>query len=137
MSGVSETVEVFWRPGCPYCLRLRGELLDHGVEAEWHNIWVDAHARELVRAANNGNETVPTVRIGDRTLTNPSWRQLAPVLGRDPREPSRPPSPPPYASPGACVSPPRAQSRPSAGLLRRTWVRLVSRARPGGPAAPK
>lgn len=29
---------------------------------------------------NAGNETVPTVRVGERTLTNPSWRELATVL---------------------------------------------------------
>lgn len=95
-------VEVFWRPGCPYCTRLRGVLLVHGVEATWRNIWEDSQAGQIVRAANNGNETVPTVRVDGTTLTNPSWRQLASVLGRDARAEPRPPRRRPYASPGAC-----------------------------------
>lgn len=76
-------VEIFWRPGCPFCSRLRRVLSRHGVEAQWRDIWVDEDARAVVRAANRGNETVPTVRIGGatgRTLTNPSWRELAPLV---------------------------------------------------------
>ncbi|MGH3494719.1 MAG: glutaredoxin family protein [Sciscionella sp.] len=75
---------MLWRPGCPHCAKLRRELARRGVSTRWRNIWQDDAARSLVRAANNGNETVPTVRIGDRTLTNPSWRQLAPLLGDGP-----------------------------------------------------
>lgn len=77
-------VEVLWRPGCPYCSALRRDLNRRGVPARWRNIWEDGRAQELVRAANNGNETVPTVVIGDRTLTNPRWSQLQPLLGDGP-----------------------------------------------------
>lgn len=108
-------VEVLWRPGCPYCTRLRGVLLAHGVEATWSNIWEDSQASQVVRAANNGNETVPTVRVDGTTLTNPSWRQLASVLGRDARTEPRPPRRRPYASPGAC-SPAPSDGFSMAGL---------------------
>ena len=47
----------------------------------WHNIWEDPDAREFVRSANAGNETVPTVRVGSRTLTNPGARQVAALVG--------------------------------------------------------
>lgn len=77
-------LEVFWRPGCPYCSGLRRQLQCRQVPAIWRNIWEDPTARETVRAANAGNETVPTVRIGSQTLTNPSWRQLAQLLGEGP-----------------------------------------------------
>lgn len=77
-------LEVLWRPGCPYCSALRRELDRRGVSAVWRNIWDDDTARSLVRAANNGNETVPTVRVGDRILTNPRWAQLQPLLGDGP-----------------------------------------------------
>lgn len=80
----SQPLEVFWRPGCPYCSRLRRELSRRQVSATWRNIWEDPAARELVRAANAGNETVPTARIGTQTLTNPSWQQLAPLMGDGP-----------------------------------------------------
>lgn len=78
-------VEVFWRPGCPFCTLLRGTLRQHRVEATWRNIWQDDQALEIVGASNHGNETVPTVRVGGTTLTNPRWRDLAPLLGMDPR----------------------------------------------------
>lgn len=74
-------VEVFWRPGCPYCASLRRDLARRGVSATWRNIWADEAARAVVRAANAGNETVPTVRIGQETFTNPSGAAVARVLG--------------------------------------------------------
>jgi glutaredoxin-like protein len=77
-------VEVFWRPGCPYCASLRRDLDRRGVPAAWRDIWRDEQARAFVRAVNAGNETVPTVRVGSEVLTNPSWRQLAPLLGAGP-----------------------------------------------------
>lgn len=85
------TLEVFWRPGCPYCSHLRRELTRRQVPATWRNIWEDPDARDVVRSLNSGNETVPTVRIGDRALTNPSWSRLAPLLGAGPwNDPARP-----------------------------------------------
>src|SRR3546814_4621792 len=62
-----------------------------GVPFEKHNIWEDAEAAAVVRSIANGNETVPTVVIGEARLVNPSAdavlaavRQHAPHL--DPGE---------------------------------------------------
>lgn len=98
-------VEVFWRPGCPQCSALRGVLLDHAVETTWRNIWTDREAREIVRAANNGSEVVPTVRVGESMLANPGWRELAPLIDRDPSERPRPTPPHTYASASSCQPP--------------------------------
>ena len=70
-------VEVFWRPGCPFCAALRTSLRLRRVRATWRNIWDDDEARAIVTAANGGNETVPTVRVGTVTLTNPSGREVS------------------------------------------------------------
>lgn len=43
--------EVFWRPVCPFCQLLGGELQDRDVEAQWRNIWTNSEAREVVRAS--------------------------------------------------------------------------------------
>lgn len=75
-------VEVFWRPGCPYCRRLRRDMDRLGVPADWRNIREDDLARDVVRRANAGDETVPTVRVGQRMLTNPSAELVASVAGR-------------------------------------------------------
>ncbi|HEU5006845.1 MAG TPA: glutaredoxin domain-containing protein [Jatrophihabitantaceae bacterium] len=69
-------VDVYWRPGYPYCSALRRDLSRRRPPARWHNIWQDEAARSFVGAANVGNETVPTVRVRDTTLTNPRGAQV-------------------------------------------------------------
>lgn len=75
--------DVYWRPGCPYCSALRRDLSRRSVPTRWHDIWQDAGARDFVRSKNHGNETVPTVRVGDVTLTNPRGAQVAQMVGSD------------------------------------------------------
>ncbi|MFF7901792.1 glutaredoxin domain-containing protein [Streptomyces sp. NPDC088817] len=62
---------VFWRPGCTYCLRLRIRLGHRARQAYWVDIWRDPAGAAVVRAANDGNETVPTVVVAGRPHTNP------------------------------------------------------------------
>ncbi|MEU5421695.1 glutaredoxin domain-containing protein [Streptomyces sp. NPDC020799] len=73
---------VFWRPGCKYCMRLRIRLGRRARQLHWVNIWRDPAAAAAVRAANDGNETVPTVVVAGRPHTNPDpkWvrEQLSP-----------------------------------------------------------
>lgn len=66
---------VYWRPGCTYCIRLRIRLGRRARQLHWVNIWQDPDAAAAVRAANEGNETVPTVVVAGRPHTNPdpSW----------------------------------------------------------------
>jgi mycoredoxin len=75
---------VFWRPGCGFCMRLEGALARAGVEYQRRNIWEDDEAAAFVRSVNNGNETVPTVVIGDEYLTNPSTATVLSKLGVEP-----------------------------------------------------
>ncbi|WP_055588458.1 glutaredoxin domain-containing protein [Peterkaempfera griseoplana] len=73
---------VFWRPGCFYCLRLRFRLGRHAQRLHWVDIWRDPAGAAVVRAANDGNETVPTVVVAGRPHVNPEpeWvrKQLFP-----------------------------------------------------------
>ncbi|MFJ8811094.1 glutaredoxin domain-containing protein [Streptomyces sp. NPDC102490] len=62
---------VFWRPGCPYCVRLRLRLGRTARRLHWVDIWRDEAGAELVRGANDGNETVPTLLVAGRPYTNP------------------------------------------------------------------
>ncbi|KRE38624.1 NrdH-redoxin [Janibacter sp. Soil728] len=64
-------VVIYWRPGCVYCLRLRGALGKDKGKATWVSIWADEEAAAFVRSINDGNESVPTVRIGEQVHTNP------------------------------------------------------------------
>ena len=72
MSEEDRPVVIYWRPGCGYCMRLKGSLGDLGEKALWVNIWQDDDAAAFVRSVNDGNETVPTVVIDGTAHTNPS-----------------------------------------------------------------
>ncbi|GHD87170.1 glutaredoxin domain-containing protein [Streptomyces naganishii] len=73
---------VFWRPGCAYCLRLRLRLGVNARRLHWVDIWRDAAGAALVREANDGNETVPTVFVAGRPHTNPDPAWVREQLSR-------------------------------------------------------
>jgi glutaredoxin-like protein len=77
---VTPAVTLYWRPGCGFCHVLRRRLDRAGVERVEVNIWEDADAAALVRSVARGNETVPTVVVGDQALVNPSAREVLAVL---------------------------------------------------------
>ena len=74
------SVEVMWRPGCPFCGALRRGLRRAGVATVEHDIWSSPDAAARVRGATGGDETVPTVFVGDRALVNPSVRQVVAAI---------------------------------------------------------
>lgn len=67
-----DAITFYWRPGCGFCMGLERRLEKLGVPFEKHNIWEDPEAAAVVRGIANGNETVPTVVIGEARLVNPS-----------------------------------------------------------------
>lgn len=71
MTGTVEAIKFYWRPGCGFCGFLDRQLTELGFTYELHNIWEDPQAAAYVRSVANGNETVPTVQIGDLGLVNP------------------------------------------------------------------
>ena len=77
---VSTVVHFFWRPGCPFCAALRFRLKRHGVEVNEINIWEDPAAAAFVRSVAGGNETVPTIAVGDSALVNPSPQAVIDLL---------------------------------------------------------
>lgn len=76
-------VDFYWRPGCPFCMALEHGLSRAGVGLNKINIWKDPEAAALVRRFAGGNETVPTVVIGERGMVNPSVREVLAELGAD------------------------------------------------------
>jgi mycoredoxin len=67
-----QPVVVYWRPGCGFCSSLLRKLDASGLAFERRNIWEDDDASAFVRTVANGNETVPTVRVGEMALVNPT-----------------------------------------------------------------
>lgn len=73
-------VTVYWRPGCMFCAGLLRSLGRIGVEPEQRNIWEDDEAAAFVRSVADGNETVPTVTVGDHALVNPAASEVMALL---------------------------------------------------------
>ena len=66
---------VYWRPGCPFCMRLRASLGRDAGRAHWVDIWDDPDGAASVRAVTGGDETVPTVVFRGEATVNPNpWR---------------------------------------------------------------
>jgi glutaredoxin len=82
MTAAADAVHVYWRRGCVFCSTLRRGLERAGVETVDHDIWADPAAAAVVRSHANGNETVPTVVIGDVAMVNPSTRRVLDHLER-------------------------------------------------------
>lgn len=68
-------------------MALKAGLRFAGIKTTKHNIWKDPADAAKVRGVANGNETVPTVFIGDHSMVNPTagqvkkaMKQLAPHL---------------------------------------------------------
>jgi mycoredoxin len=71
---------VYWRPGCPYCLRLRLRLGREAGRLHWVDIWADPAGAASVREVTGGDETVPTVVAGERAFVNPDVDLVRTVL---------------------------------------------------------
>jgi len=69
---LDDGVTIYWRDGCPFCLRLRWAVRKHATQATWVDIWTDPEAAAFVRTTNDGgDEVVPTVVIDGVPHTNP------------------------------------------------------------------
>ncbi|HEX3786245.1 MAG TPA: glutaredoxin domain-containing protein [Pseudonocardiaceae bacterium] len=76
----AQEIIVYTRPGCPFSEMLHMEL--RGAELAYRDIdiWKDPAGAAAVRAAANGNETVPTVNVGDVWLVNPTLDEVRDAL---------------------------------------------------------
>ncbi|AQS71479.1 glutaredoxin domain-containing protein [Streptomyces pactum] len=75
-SAVDGRPVVYWRAGCTYCLRLRFRLGRGARRLHWVDIWRDPAGAAVVRTANEGDETVPTVVVAGRPHVNPDPKWL-------------------------------------------------------------
>ncbi|MFJ8888379.1 glutaredoxin domain-containing protein [Streptomyces sp. NPDC102402] len=81
-SAVDGRPVVYWRAGCKYCLRLRFRLGRDARRLHWVDIWHDPDGAAVVRAAADGNETVPTVVVAGRPHVNPDAAWVRAQLSR-------------------------------------------------------
>lgn len=77
MSESQASFVMYSTPWCGYCHRLKSQLDREGIPFEIVDIEQDPAAAEIVMAANNGNQTVPTLVYSDGSAqTNPSVAQV-------------------------------------------------------------
>ncbi len=67
---------VYFKPGCPFGIRLRAALTLHRVPHRSVRFRDDESGAAGVRDVNAGNEISPTVHVAGRWLTNPGWRDV-------------------------------------------------------------
>jgi len=68
---------MFTTPWCGYCHRLRSQLDREGIAYDVIDIEQHPSAVETVMAANDGDQTVPTLVFADGSAhTNPSMAQV-------------------------------------------------------------
>ena len=74
---------MYTTPWCGYCHRLQGQLDREGIDYHLVDIERDPSAADVVMAANNGDQTVPTLVYSDGTAhTNPSVHQVKEKLAK-------------------------------------------------------
>ncbi|MEU7139821.1 glutaredoxin domain-containing protein [Nocardia sp. NPDC046473] len=78
-SGPSDPITVYWRWGCPYCLRLGARLRLARIPFRRVDIR-DPKAAAEVRAITGGDEITPTVLVHGRALVNPSIGEIRVAL---------------------------------------------------------
>ena len=81
-AGGQASVTVYSRPGCPYCYLLRRGLRRRKITFTEIDIWSNPDAAAAVRAAADGNETVPTVHIAGQWFVNPRAATVAQLARR-------------------------------------------------------
>jgi mycoredoxin len=76
-------VVVYRRRGCGFSSSLLRQLDRAGLTFDRVDIWGDEDAAAFVRSVAGGNETVPTVTVGDRAFVNPSASELLRLVATD------------------------------------------------------
>ena len=74
--GNTDGITVYWRPGCGFCSGLFRQLDKLQVPYAAVNIWEQPSGAAFVRSVARGNETVPTVSVGQVAMVNPSAQQI-------------------------------------------------------------
>lgn len=82
-SHIQSPITVYWRPGCPFCGSLMRGLDGSDLPYERRDIWEDEEAARFVRSVTGGDETVPTVAVGDVALVNPTPREVLATVAEE------------------------------------------------------
>lgn len=84
MTDAAPVIEVtmYTTSWCGYCRRLKRALAGHGVVVEEVDIEQMPEFGPIIEGLTGGFRTVPTLRIGDDYLVNPTAAEVLAYLGR-------------------------------------------------------
>ena len=71
-----ESPVVYYKPGCPFGIRLRATLAIRRIPHTSVRFRDDENGAAQVRAVNGGLEVSPTVHVNGQWLTNPGWHEV-------------------------------------------------------------
>lgn len=111
---MSEPV-VYFKPGCPFGIRLRIALTLNRVSHRSVRFRDDEEGAARVRDVNDGDEISPTVHVADRWLTNPGWREVREATARGHHHTARDPDTTGHVG-NPVLAPRRERSEPAARL---------------------
>lgn len=74
-------VTMFTTPWCGYCVRLKRQMTERGISFTEIDVDATPGYDEAIKAASGGYRTVPTLKVGDRMLVNPTVNQVEAALG--------------------------------------------------------
>jgi len=63
---VTKRVTIYTKPGCPFCMVAKADLILKGVEYTEHNVKADPKRLEEMLRLNGGQRKVPTIVDGER-----------------------------------------------------------------------
>ena len=75
------SVKLYGADWCPDCRRAKTFLKENNIEFEFIDVDLDKEATAAVEKINNGKRIIPTIFVGDKSLTNPDNHTLADALG--------------------------------------------------------
>jgi mycoredoxin len=67
---------VYYKPGCPFGIRLRLALTLRGIAHSSVRFSDDEQGAAQVRAVTGGHELSPTVKVNGQWLANPRWYEV-------------------------------------------------------------
>jgi glutaredoxin len=62
----SPKIEIFTKPGCPYCAGLKQRLAQDGTPYIEHDVYADRAALQRMLTLNGGQRRVPTMVEGEQ-----------------------------------------------------------------------
>lgn len=63
---MTESVTIYTKPGCPFCMAVKADLKLKGVEYTEYNVAADTQRLEEMLQLNGGQRKVPTIVKGEK-----------------------------------------------------------------------